>query len=334
MLNGMTEHFRFRLDILACPRCRGLLAGAPKGLRCLKCNQGYPIIQGVPVLFPDGPAALYEYSAPQFSPAYHWLRSRSFFPALRRAYHLLGSLDEQIAPATPLDRSYNLRWAFRAINALDQSDSRSVLDCGGTDGRYRSLMCRNNDEYWNLEVDRSVQRLQPGDMGLIGDIHHAPILDQQFDIVVMLEVLEHLFDPSTAVAECFRILKPGGFLFLTTPQYCMIHAFPHDYYRYTIQGLRFITERAGFQWVQHHPMGGKWLLFYFMVTRSLFPILRQPPLNVLANLPLLLFFVAIDTVWLRFRPLELQRNADTYGWAVLVQKPKTTATLRNSDESR
>lgn len=320
----MREDLRFRPEILACPRCRGLLASASHGLTCSQCNRGYPIIEGVPVLYPGAPEAQYEYPEPQFSAAYQWFRSQFFFPAVRRAYHLVQSLDEEIAPATPLDRRYNLDWAFRTINALDGNDSRTVLDCGGQDGRYRRLMCRNNDEYWNLEVDRSVQRLQPGDMGIIGDIHRAPILDQQFDVVVMLEVLEHLYDPVAAVGECFRVLKPGGFLFLTTPQYCMIHAFPHDYYRYTIQGLRFITERTGFREVQHRPMGGKWLLFYFMLTRSLFPIVRQPPLNILVNLPLLLSFLAIDTVWLRFRPLERQRNADTYGWAVLVQKPVAT----------
>lgn len=319
----MIEDLRFRLEIIACPHCRGLLTRAAEVLKCVQCGQKYPIIEGVPVLLPDARNPHYEYGVPQFSPAYQWLRSQRIFPALRRAYHLLSRMDERIAPATPIDRVYNLRWAFQSINAIDQSESRLVLDCGGTNGCYRDLMCRKNDEYWNLEVDLKVQQLQPGDMGIIGDIHHVPILGEQFDVVVMLEVLEHLFEPMAAVAECFRILKPGGFLFLTTPQYCMIHSFPHDYYRYTIQGLRFITEHAGFCEVQHHPMGGKWLLFYFMLTRSLLPILRQPPLNVLANLPLLLLFMTIDTIWLGIKPLEHQRNPDTYGWAALVQKPKT-----------
>lgn len=128
----MTEDFRFRLEITACPCCHGLLARAAEGLKCLQCDQVYPVIEGVPVLLPDGPSAQYEYFVPRFSPAYQWFRSQPIFPALRRAYHLLCSLDERMAPATPLDRSYNLSWAFETINAIDHSESRLVLDCGGT----------------------------------------------------------------------------------------------------------------------------------------------------------------------------------------------------------
>jgi ubiquinone/menaquinone biosynthesis C-methylase UbiE len=44
-----------------------------------------------------------------------------------------------------------------------------------------------------------------------------PFEDQQFDHVVMLAVLEHLEQPKFVLAECFRILAPGGSLILTWP---------------------------------------------------------------------------------------------------------------------
>ena len=40
-----------------------------------------------------------------------------------------------------------------------------------------------------------------------------------FDTVICCETLEHLVDPRTALAELARILRPGGRLFLTTPNY-------------------------------------------------------------------------------------------------------------------
>ncbi|GAC1681041.1 MAG: hypothetical protein PVS2B2_19640 [Candidatus Acidiferrum sp.] len=44
-----------------------------------------------------------------------------------------------------------------------------------------------------------------------------PFEDRQFDHVVMLAVLEHLEQPKSLLAECFRILAPGGSLILTWP---------------------------------------------------------------------------------------------------------------------
>jgi SAM-dependent methyltransferase len=63
--------------------------------------------------------------------------------------------------------------------------------------------------YFNLEKDR------------------APYPDATFDGVILMEVLEHFTsDPMFALAELNRVLKPGGFLFLTTPNiasWCALH---------------------------------------------------------------------------------------------------------------
>lgn len=46
-----------------------------------------------------------------------------------------------------------------------------------------------------------------------------PFKDQNFDGIVCSELLEHLFNPHTVIAECYRILKPGGTMILTIPNY-------------------------------------------------------------------------------------------------------------------
>ena len=44
-----------------------------------------------------------------------------------------------------------------------------------------------------------------------------PLSDRGFEYVLLSEVLEHLLDPDVALREVWRILKPNGLLFLTTP---------------------------------------------------------------------------------------------------------------------
>lgn len=64
--------------------------------------------------------------------------------------------------------------------------------------------------------------------------------DESFDLVIMVEVLEHVHNPSLAIDEIHRVLKPGGQLLLTTPFLFPIHDAPNDFFRFTKFGLKKI----------------------------------------------------------------------------------------------
>ncbi len=51
------------------------------------------------------------------------------------------------------------------------------------------------------------------------DAHDLPFADSAFDCVISCETIEHLTDPPTALREMARVCKPGGMLYLTTPNY-------------------------------------------------------------------------------------------------------------------
>jgi 2-polyprenyl-3-methyl-5-hydroxy-6-metoxy-1,4-benzoquinol methylase len=50
-----------------------------------------------------------------------------------------------------------------------------------------------------------------------------------FDTVFSLETIEHVTDPSRAVRELARVLRPGGHLFLTTPNYLGVRGLYRSY---------------------------------------------------------------------------------------------------------
>lgn len=66
---------------------------------------------------------------------------------------------------------------------------------------------------------------------LVGDIHRTCFPAAHFDVVIYCETLEHTLDPDGALHELWRIAKPGGRLFLTTPSYLNTYGLYRIYLR-------------------------------------------------------------------------------------------------------
>jgi SAM-dependent methyltransferase len=78
-----------------------------------------------------------------------------------------------------------------------------------------------------------------------------PVPPGAFDVVVALDLLEHLDDDVAAAGEIRAALAPGGFLLATVPAYPFLWS-SHDIAlehrrRYTRRQLRDVLERAGFE---------------------------------------------------------------------------------------
>jgi len=73
-----------------------------------------------------------------------------------------------------------------------------------------------------------------------------PRPDQSADMVIMCNILEHLYAHDFALKEAYRVLKSGGRLVGFVPFFCHYHAGPHDYFRYTFEALEKMFEGAGF----------------------------------------------------------------------------------------
>ncbi len=75
-----------------------------------------------------------------------------------------------------------------------------------------------------------------------GRAESLPFDDGSFDTVMCTQVIEHVPEPRAVLAECARVLRPGGILIVSAPQYWEVHEAPHDYYRFTPIGLMHLIE--------------------------------------------------------------------------------------------
>jgi SAM-dependent methyltransferase/uncharacterized protein YbaR (Trm112 family) len=109
---------------------------------------------------------------------------------------------------------------------VEQADTASrrlrILDIGCGDGAATALLAHQAAGHTVIGTDWSQMALararSRGLTLLRASIDGAlPFMDGVFDVIVLSEIIEHLVDPDDALDEAIRVLRPGGSLFLSTP---------------------------------------------------------------------------------------------------------------------
>lgn len=117
----------------------------------------------------------------------------------------------------------------------------AVLDYGCADLPYRRFF-PDDVNYVGTDLPgnpaASVQLNQDGTV---------PVEDGVFDVVLSTQVLEHVADPALYLSECFRALRRGGRMMLSTHGMFVYHPDPEDYWRWTAAGLKATIRDAGFE---------------------------------------------------------------------------------------
>lgn len=81
---------------------------------------------------------------------------------------------------------------------------------------------------------------------VVGDAHRLPFSANSIGALHCEAVLEHLERPERAVAEMFRVLRPGGYVFAATPFLQAFHGYPDHFQNFTLAGHTALFARSGF----------------------------------------------------------------------------------------
>jgi ubiquinone/menaquinone biosynthesis C-methylase UbiE len=99
-------------------------------------------------------------------------------------------------------------------------EAEHVLDLGCGDGRLSASLRAGSltaADVSAVAVRRAARRLPSAEVTVVGVDEPLPFVDNEFELVLCAEVLEHVRDVQLFLSEVRRVLRPGGGLALTTP---------------------------------------------------------------------------------------------------------------------
>lgn len=109
--------------------------------------------------------------------------------------------------------------AYRAL--LPQCAGATVLEAGCGEGYGASLIAERAARVLALDYDEPtvthVANRYPHLGTVRANLAFLPLRDSTVDVVANFQVIEHLWDQGGFLAECLRVLRPGGKLIVTTP---------------------------------------------------------------------------------------------------------------------
>ena len=136
-----------------------------------------------------------------------------------------------------------------------------VVDLGCGKAPYKEIVLRTADEYIGVDWENSMH--DQSNVDVFADLSkQLPFDDAYADTAISFNVLEHLPEPDFFLAECHRILRPGGGLYMLVPFLWHIHEEPHDFYRYTKYGLQYLLEKNGFSEIVIEAQTGFWVMWW------------------------------------------------------------------------
>ena len=200
------------INILACPKklCRGDLEEINNGekffLKCLNCGEKYPVISGIPILYPN-----LEHS--QEAHKRHWdlIDNAKSYAKKYDSY-----LKKEGVPWGLYTHLSELKAIQKLTKGIDLS-GKTIIDCGCGNGRLLSVY---KEAEKKIGIDTSfilleqTKKREPDFWLVCGQLEDMPFKDAVADFSISIRVFQHLQSPEQAFSEMVRATKPSGYVAL------------------------------------------------------------------------------------------------------------------------
>ena len=134
-----------------------------------------------------------------------------------------------------------------------QAGDLAILEAGcGTGGNLRLLSEFGTVSGFELDEDACRVAARSGVPIVRGCLpDEVPFEDNSFDMIALFDVLEHVKEDRESLSKLYKLLKPGGRLFITVPAFPSLwshHDVRHHHFRrYRKNPLKRLIEETGFQ---------------------------------------------------------------------------------------
>ena len=221
------EEIQMKGLIFACPGCKKPFSYEkdPRSLRCRLCQISFAL---TPYGFSDFRLLALEDSKPK-----GW-----DIEEIEKAYREMGDYEDNFAWAAKdgipreVEAYRHKRLKGRVLEWLQGKTFEKILVVGCGSGYFLYQIDEalkipakvlaglevSAEQLLKFRARISKNKNQTG-LPVLAGAEHLPLEENQFDLVVSSEVMEHILRPDLGAREVFRVLKPGGIFCLTTPSF-------------------------------------------------------------------------------------------------------------------
>lgn len=193
-------------QVIICDQCGSELLAQADALQCQACQREVPLQNNIPLFTP---------SPPGLQPSKKLVRGPHAGTPWRQA-----------------------NWRFLEEQLRSLPAEALILDVGAGRGDFADLLvghsCIELDVYPYPEVDIVCDLIQQN-----------PFRASSFNAILLMNVLEHIYDTYGMLEALSKLLKPGGILVVAIPFMVKMHQVPIDYVRYTHYALQRLGQEHG-----------------------------------------------------------------------------------------
>jgi glycosyltransferase involved in cell wall biosynthesis len=197
-------------SIICCPLCKSDLLKERDGYVCRTHGYYHVDESGRPILIE---ANVYKDNTLKHESGVNWLKS--FLKQFPKIYYSIWHI---FCPVMMLVNGP------RMVISLVKKDAL-IVDIGSGPERL-------GKEFINVDV------FPFPEVDIVSDATHLPFKDNSIDAAVSESLFEHVPDAHLVAREMVRVIKPGGYIYVSAPFIHPYHASPDDFNRWTISGLK------------------------------------------------------------------------------------------------